>query len=201
MARVPFTDWTISVAQVGSRPGQTKDIDAVFPAPEGIGDAIVGIDAGADVHVTGHFDSIVDGLIFMGTLSAPAHMVCARCDKDISQTLSEQVTAFFPFEDKSAKPGKNDEEVDIIAGEEEAEDVYPLLDNGAFANIEPLIRDTFVTTLPLQPLCKPDCKGLCSQCGADLNETPDHSHDIPDIRFAALADFKAKLEENEAEQD
>ncbi len=51
--------------------------------------------------------------------------------------------------------------------------------------------------LPLQPLCKPDCKGLCSQCGVDLNEHPDHHHDVTDIRFAALEGLKAKLEGKE----
>ena len=65
------------------------------------------------------------------------------------------------------------------------------------ANIEALLRDTLVEELPLQPLCKPDCLGLCSQCGADLNEEPDHHHDVTDIRFAALEGLKAQLEGNE----
>ena len=58
----------------------------------------------------------------------------------------------------------------------------------------PMIRDTLVESLPLQPLCRPDCRGLCSQCGADLNEDPDHHHDVTDIRFAGLAGLKAQLE-------
>ena len=63
--------------------------------------------------------------------------------------------------------------------------------------VEALLRDTLVEELPLQPLCKPDCKGLCSQCGIDLNENPDHQHDMTDIRFAALEGLKAKLEGKE----
>ena len=62
------------------------------------------------------------------------------------------------------------------------------------ADLEALLRDTLVEELPLQPLCKPDCKGLCSQCGIDLNEQPDHHHDVTDIRFAALEGLKARLE-------
>lgn len=195
MARVTYTDWTIPVAQIGSRPGQTKEIHQVFPAPQGIGDRIVGIQAGSDVMVDGRFDSIVDGLIFTGTLTAPVIMSCARCDKDISDDMTQQVTAFFPYEDTRSQPANED--VEIIAGEEESEDLYPLLDNGAFADIEALIRDTFVMALPLQPLCSPDCKGLCPQCGVDLNEAPDHHHDVTDIRFAGLAALKAQLEAQE----
>ena len=89
--------------------------------------------------------------------------------------------------------------MEIIAGEEESGDTYPLIDNGAFANIEPLLRDTFVSALPLNPLCKPDCKGLCPQCGLDLNENPEHVHEVTDLRFANLEAFKEQLERKQGE--
>lgn len=204
MARTEDSPWAVSVAQVASRPGQSKEIDATFPAPSGIGDEIVGVDEGADVSVVGSFDSIVDGLILNARISAPVHAECTRCLKPIQRDWTVNVTSFFPYEDKSAagkggKAGKNgkEEEVDIIAGEDEAEDTCPLLDGGAWADLEALLRDTLVEELPLQPLCKPDCKGLCSQCGIDLNENPDHQHDMTDIRFAALEGLKAKLEGKE----
>lgn len=204
MARTEDSPWAVSVAQVASRPGQSKEIDATFPAPSGIGDEIVGVDEGTDVSVVGSFDSIVDGLILNARISAPVHAECTRCLKPIQRDWTVNVTSFFPYEDKSAagkggKAGKNgkEEEVDIIAGEDEAEDAYPLLDGGAWADLEALLRDTLVEELPLQPLCKPDCKGLCSQCGIDLNENPDHQHDMTDIRFAALEGLKAKLEGKE----
>lgn len=204
MARTEDSPWAVSVAQVASRPGQSKEIDATFPAPSGIGDEIVGVDEGADVSVVGSFDSIVDGLILNARISAPVHVECTRCLKPIQRDWTVNVTSFFPYEDKSAagkggKAGKNgkEEEADIIAGEDEAEDTYPLLDGGAWADLEALLRDTLVEELPLQPLCKPDCKGLCSQCGIDLNENPDHQHDMTDIRFAALEGLKAKLEGKE----
>jgi uncharacterized protein len=33
-----------------------------------------------------------------------------------------------------------------------------------------------VLDLPFQPLCRDDCSGLCAECGANLNDNPDHSH-------------------------
>lgn len=198
MARIEYTDWTIPVAQVGSRAGQTMQVDRDFPAPGGIGDSIVGVKEGEPIHVNGQFDSIIDGLIFTGTFTAPVTAVCARCDKDLSGDWGEQVTAFFPYEDADAGKTKN-EDVEIIAGEEESGDTYPLIDNGAFANIEPLLRDTFVSALPLNPLCKPDCKGLCPQCGLDLNENPEHVHEVTDLRFADLETLKEQLEHEQGE--
>ncbi|MBW3087506.1 DUF177 domain-containing protein [Bifidobacterium sp. 82T24] len=190
--------WAIPVAQVATRPGQSKAIDHDFPAPDGIGDEVIGIREGADVHVDGSFDSIVDGLIFNGAVTAPVTAECSRCLKPLSARHTIHVTAFFPYapdahEQRRGK-GRNDEEVDIIAGEEESDDFYPLAGNNTFADIEALLRDNLVESLPLKPLCRPDCKGLCPQCGIDLNEEPDHRHEVADIRWSALEGLKAKLE-------
>ena len=192
MPRIEDSPWVISVAQAASRAGLSKAVDADFPAPSGIGDEVIGVKEGADVHVSGSFDSIVDGLIFTARISAPVHAECTRCLKPIVKDWTTSVTTFFPYENKREATSAG--EVDIVAGEEESEDAYPLLDNGAFADIEALLRDTLVEELELQPLCREDCRGLCSQCGVDLNENPEHHHEVTDIRFAGLADLKAQLE-------
>ncbi|RSX53490.1 DNA-binding protein [Bifidobacterium goeldii] len=200
MARPEDSAWAVSVAQVASRPGQTKLIDAVFPAPSGIGDNIIGVREGADVSVTGSFDSIVDGLILTAHINAPVQAECTRCLKPIERDWGVDVTAFFPYD--SPEDSRNSkEEVDIIAGEDESEDTYPLSRDGAFADLEALLRDTLVEALPLQPLCREDCRGLCPQCGIDLNEHLDHHHETTDLRFAALADLKAQLEQEERERN
>ena len=197
MPRPEDSQWAVSVAQVASRPGQSKPIDTVFPAPSGIGDDIVGVREGADVRVVGSFDSIVDGLVFTGRIEAPLTAECTRCLKPIDHDWTVNVTLFFPYDAPGADDGRGNGEVEIIAGEDEAEDVYPLSSDGAFADMESPLRDTLVEALPLQPLCKEDCLGLCPQCGVDLNEDPDHHHDVTDIRFAALEQFKARLEAEE----
>ena len=197
MPRPEDSQWAVSVAQVASRPGQSKPIDTVFPAPSGIGDDIVGVREGADVRVVGSFDSIVDGLVFTGRIEAPLTAECTRCLKPIDPDWTVSVTLFFPYDAPGADDGRGNGEVEIIAGEDEAEDVYPLSSDGAFADMESPLRDTLVEALPLQPLCKEDCLGLCPQCGVDLNEDPDHHHDVTDIRFAALEQFKARLEAEE----
>ena len=197
MPRPEDSQWAVSVAQVASRPGQSKPIDTVFPAPSGIGDDIVGVREGADVRVVGSFDSIVDGLVFTGRIEAPLTAECTRCLKPIDPDWTVNATLFFPYDAPGADDGRGTGEVEIIAGEDEAEDVYPLSSDGAFADMESPLRDTLVDALPLQPLCREDCLGLCPQCGVDLNEDPDHHHDVTDIRFAALEQFKARLEAEE----
>jgi uncharacterized protein len=52
-------------------------------------------------------------------------------------------------------------------------------------------RDALALALPGQLTCRADCAGLCSQCGANLNEDPEHRHEAaPDPRWAKLGDLK-----------
>jgi uncharacterized protein len=52
-------------------------------------------------------------------------------------------------------------------------------------------RDALALALPAQITCREDCAGLCGQCGANLNEDPEHHHDpAPDPRWAKLGELK-----------
>ncbi|MCI1219915.1 MAG: DUF177 domain-containing protein [Bifidobacterium sp.] len=203
MSRPEDSPWAIPVAQLSSRAGQHRDVDAQFPAPDGIGDAVVGVGEGAGLHVEGSFDSIVDGLIFQARVTAPLHAECTRCLTPIRRDWNVQTTAFFPYAPRHAGAVHHnaraaaEEDVEIVAGEEESEDSYPLSPDGAFADIQALLRDALAEHLPLQLLCRANCRGLCPQCGLNLNEHPEHRHDITDIRFASLAGLKAQLEKEQ----
>jgi uncharacterized protein len=52
-------------------------------------------------------------------------------------------------------------------------------------------RDALALALPAQIVCREDCAGLCGQCGANLNEDPEHHHEAaPDPRWAKLGELK-----------
>lgn len=60
-------------------------------------------------------------------------------------------------------------------------------------DLEPPIRDAIVLDLPVNPLCDPDCLGLCPDCGQKWALLPqDHAHEVIDARWTGLAglDFK-----------
>jgi uncharacterized protein len=53
------------------------------------------------------------------------------------------------------------------------------------------VRDAFALAQPGQITCTPECRGLCPQCGANLNEEPDHAHEAePDPRWAKLSEIR-----------
>jgi uncharacterized protein len=62
---------------------------------------------------------------------------------------------------------------------------------GDLLDVEPVARDAIVLALPWTPLCRADCGGLCPQCGQRIDDLPaDHTHDLRDPRWAALAAFR-----------
>ena len=66
---------------------------------------------------------------------------------------------------------------------------------GGYGYVREAGIDAIVLELPFQPVCRPDCQGLCPDCGLDLNTVQDHSHDESvDPRWAKLAQFETDAE-------
>jgi uncharacterized protein len=79
-------------------------------------------------------------------------------------------------------------EVDQPGGGEEL--TSPYVDEGEL-DLAGWARDALALTLPPQLTCRPDCAGLCPQCGANLNEDPEHAHERePDPRWAKLSELR-----------
>jgi uncharacterized protein len=67
----------------------------------------------------------------------------------------------------------------------------PYIDAADELDLAGWARDALALELPAQLTCRPECAGLCGQCGANLNEQPHHHHDAePDARWAKLSELK-----------
>jgi uncharacterized protein len=113
---------------------------------------------------------VVEGVLVTGLVSVDVQGECVRCLGQISDRMEVDVQELF-----------------VYPGSEATEDEASRLE-GDLIDLEPLLRNGVVLDLPFQPLCRDDCQGLCSSCGADLNAEPDHSHvRAVDPRWARLA--------------
>ena len=108
-------------------------------------------------------------LRFSAALAGP----CMRCLEPAAPVIEVDAR-------EVEQPGASDDELSSPYVDEEGE-----LDVAAWA------RDVLALTLPSQITCRPDCAGLCAQCGANLNEEPDHAHQAePDPRWAKLSELR-----------
>ena len=111
----------------------------------------------------------MEGVLVSGTATAPLTGECGRCLEPVDTTSTVDLQELFAYADSE----EQDEDVSLMEGD--------LLD------LEPSLRDAVVLALPLTPLCRQDCAGLCAECGERLDDLPeDHAHDAPDPRWAAL---------------
>jgi uncharacterized protein len=125
--------------------------------------------AGVDVEVAVTLEIAVGGIAVTGVVQGPWRGECRRCLEPVEGLVSAEVRELY-------RP----------AGEEEdAEETYLLgLDH---LDLRPLARDAILLELPLAPLCRPDCAGLCPTCGVDRNQGGcDCDAASGDPRWAAL---------------
>ena len=178
----PRRSLVIDTRELGRRAGSMHRIATTVPAPEELGTMGCGVPEGSDLALTMRLESVIDGVLVSGT--AQAHVVgeCSRCLDPVTDEVSVDFAELFgyPETDSRGRPVRRD------PAAQDAEEGGPELD-GDLLDLEPTVRDAIVLALPLAPVCREDCPGLCPQCGLRLAEAPEHHHDQVDTRWAALA--------------
>jgi uncharacterized protein len=130
------------------------------------------VPASAEVVADLRLDSISGGIEVTASIHAPWQGECRRCLRPIEGELRCEVRELF-------RPRADHEAPDAD------EETYPL--GGDHLDLRPLVRDALLLELPLAPLCREDCHGLCPTCGADLNlGTCECAAVATDPRWAAL---------------
>jgi uncharacterized protein len=114
-----------------------------------------------------------------GTLRTDLELPCSRC----LDSMTWPVNASFDllYLPSSANTGETENEV-------ESDDLGVAFYEGEVIDLRELVREQLYLTLPMKPLCGPDCQGLCPECGTNLNAGRcDCEHRWVDPRMAALA--------------
>lgn len=178
--------------QAGSALTQTRTV----PAPDELRLELVGVPEGADMELDVRYEAVTEGVLATGLVTAPLGGECARCLGPLDTTVTAGFQELYLYSD--GRPhGKHDkfdrqDRHDKHHGHDQDEAAEPddeerYLD-GDFLDLEPMIRDAVVLALPMSPLCREDCQGLCVECGVPLAEAgPEHGHEgAIDPRWANL---------------
>ncbi len=122
------------------------------------------------------------GCLVRGELKGKIALPCNRCMEDAVLAINDTFTSFEPYPgpDDEGQKTTADSSVDSLILKRNAGGV-PIL------NLSGLLWEEFVLSLPIKPLCRDNCKGLCPQCGKNLNEGPCSCvQEEGDPRMAAL---------------
>ena len=123
----------------------------------------------SDFKGTARFDRTPQGLLLQGSFAANTDLECVRCLDAFPQTLKWSFTDLYAFDKRSIS------ESNLLVPEDGQID------------LEPLLREYALLEIPINPVDRPDCKGLCSVCGVNLNLTdcghhPDNSSPFSELK-------------------
>jgi uncharacterized protein len=159
----------IDVRDLLSQPGASRTVRLSEPVPD-LGTELAAVPADHSIDAQLLLESVVDGVLVSGPVTGGMTLVCARCLNSFQSDFRLDVQELFA-------PG---------AGAED--DEYPV-DEGSI-DVEPMIRDAVVLSMPFAPLCRPDCLGLCERCGGDRNLGECRCEPDVDPRWARLSSIQ-----------
>jgi len=136
------------------------------------------------------------GVLVEGNFTAHVGAPCKRClldvtlDQPVSFTLN-LVPESLVRGDDSGDEDAQDREQGETAGSFELEDADEEVFNGKTIDLDPIVREQVLLALPMNAVCREDCKGLCAQCGQNLNEKQCGCETkVVDPRLAPLMNIK-----------
>lgn len=166
--------FVLDTRSLGRRPGSMREVRRTVTTAGRIGLDMIAVPAGAEVELALQLQAVSEGVLVTGTVTAPLTGECGRCLEEFSDELELGLTELFAYPDSATEQTTEEGEI------------YRLVDD--HVDLEPVIIDAVGLALPLQPVCSPDCPGLCSECGIRLAIAESgHSHEILDPRWAGLA--------------
>jgi uncharacterized protein len=174
----------LDTRELGRRAGSMRTVRFPAPAPADLGVELIGVPVGSAIDLDLRLESVMEGVLVSGTATVQLAGECGRCLEPVADTLTVDLQELFAYPESST---------DQTADEDEAARM-----EGDFLDLEPALRDAVVLALPLTPLCREDCAGLCAECGERLDDLPeDHSHDAPDARWSGLQDLFGQTDNQE----
>ncbi|NLU69775.1 DUF177 domain-containing protein [Streptomyces sp. HNM0574] len=169
-----------------------KRLSRTVDSPGDLGTEVIAVPDDASIEIELRLESVMEGVLVTGTAHAPLKGECVRCLEPLSQECEVEFQEMFSYPDADDRSHEN-----VDTGDD-AEEEGPLYLEDDLFDLEPVLRDAVVLSLPLQPVCREDCPGLCPDCGARLADDPDHHHEeAVDIRWAALQELASSMKDDE----
>jgi uncharacterized protein len=148
---------------INASAGYSRDFDFYLPSLKDEDDLAL-----SEVEGVARVSRTPQGLLVQGDFTGSTQLECVRCLCEYSQPLHWEFTELYAFtRDNITESGL-------------------LVPEDAHIDLLPLVRDFAMLEFPIKPVCRPDCKGLCPECGQNLNEKDCGHRPDEDPPFSAL---------------
>lgn len=187
----PSHIYHLNTHEVPRRAGEMKEYQLDLIVPESLGVRLIAVPAGDVIEVDARCESVTEGILLSADIFAVAKGECIRCLDPVEIEIDRKIQELYLYEEETAKKGSRSKKVLPVDDDLDVDDILYL--DGVMMDLEPPIRDAIVLDLPVNPLCDPECLGLCPDCGQKWALLPqEHAHEVIDARWTGLAglDFK-----------
>ncbi|MFT4213245.1 MAG: DUF177 domain-containing protein [Microbacterium sp.] len=157
------------VRDIVRRAGEMREFEVEVPSPATWGEGLVAVPEGEPIELHVRLESVHEGILVTAEADSQYSGVCGRCLVEITRPVEVEFVELFGYSGTEATDFEvQDDHVDL----------------------ETLVRDSIVLSLPFQPVCQPDCPGLDPVTGERLTEGAASEAPI-DPRWNALAAMTA----------
>jgi uncharacterized protein len=166
MAKFVPTPFTVGVHDLMHRPGEQREKLFDIVLPEQMGEGLVAVQKGAQMHLDVRLESVHEGILATVDVDTEASGECGRCLEPLTEVVQVDIQELFAYSlDEAFDYCVTDDHVDL----------------------EQMVRDAVVLALPFQPVCRPECAGLDPETGERRSEGQAQSPgESLDPRWAAL---------------
>lgn len=169
--------YVVNVRDLVHRPGEMRERTLEFAAPEKLGEGAASVPVGENIHLEVRLEGLHDGILASADVDTVAHAECVRCLDPVDIDVQVEFQELFAY--------SPDEAFDFVVRDDQLD-------------LEPVVRDAVVLSLPFQPVCRPDCPGLDPITGERLPDGFEREvEEAPDPRWAALESLRTDLDTNE----
>ncbi|MEO5535972.1 MAG: DUF177 domain-containing protein [Pseudolysinimonas sp.] len=162
--------YLVNVRDLVHRPGDMRERTLDFPAPEQLGEGAAVVRAGENIHIDLRFEGLHEGILVSAEVDTVAYGECVRCLDPVTIQVEVEFQEVFAYSVTEA--------FDFVVRDDQLD-------------LEPVVRDAVVLSLPFQPVCRPDCSGLDPVTGERLPDGFEQEIvEAHDPRWAALKDLQ-----------
>jgi uncharacterized protein len=169
----PRSPYVFDLREQGRSPGTLREYRRSVPAPAGLALDLASVPEGEVLELDVRIESVTEGVLVTGTVTGPLNGECGRCLDPVRSEVVGEFVELFAYAESTTDETTDQDEVLRVQDD--------------YIDLDPVVHDAVVLALPFTPLCRPDCGGLCPDCGEKLDDLPDgHTHDKIDPRWAGL---------------